>query len=30
MIIAGIIIGIADLAFVIGYGWYTEDDFWSF
>ena len=30
MIIAGIIIGVVDLAFVIGYGAYAEDDFWSF
>ena len=30
MIIAGIIIGVADLAFLIGYGTCCEDDFWSF
>ena len=30
MFIAGIIICVADLAFVIGYGAYSEDDFWGF
>ncbi len=29
MLIAGIIIAVADLAALIGYGTYTNDDFWS-
>ena len=29
MFIAGIIIAVADLAFVLGYGAYSNDDFWS-